>query len=129
MIVPRLSGLDADRDGHAGLALQLAELVLVVACRREQQLDIGAGQPLPAAGERLCAGHAERQRAAPRRQPAGDLAAKPHAARQLVDRHRVLGPVRDADRIVVGQIGAHARQIVVDDGNADRLQVRARTDA
>ena len=119
---------DADRDGHAGLALQRAELVLVVARRREQQLDVGARQALAAAGERLRARHAEGQRAAPRRQPARDLARQPQPARQLVDRHRVPDPVRDADRVVVGQVGADARQIV-HHRHADRLQMRARPDA
>ena len=72
--------------------------------------------------------HAEGQRAASRGQPARDLARQPQPARQLVDRHRVPDPMRDADGVVVGQVGADARQIV-HDVDADRLQVRGRPDA
>ena len=88
---------DADRDGHAGLALQLAELVLVVAGRREQQLDVGAGQPLAAAGEGLARWRRRKSARRARSSASGRSRGRAEPARQLVDRHRVLDPVRDAD--------------------------------
>ena len=115
---------DADRDGHAGLALQLAELVLVVARRREQQLDVGARQPLAAAANACALDTPKVSAPRPVVSQRAISRAKPQPARQLVDRHRVLDAMRDAHGVVVGQVGADAGQ-VVDDIDADRLQVRA----
>ena len=125
MIVPRLSGrTEADRDRHARLALEPAETARIVAARGEQQLQVGARQPLAAAAEHHRGGDAKGQRAAAGRGIAADLAHQPRAARQLVDRDLVLDPMADASREMVGEVGADPRQ-VVHDRNADRLQVPA----
>ena len=54
MMVPRLSGFtDADHAAHARLLVELAELQRMRAARREQQLQVGRGQPLAAVAEHL----------------------------------------------------------------------------
>ena len=129
MMVPRLSGRAIETATvMPGFFSSVAELLLVVAGGREQQLYVGAGEPVAAAAEHLRAGDAEGQRAAPRRHPARDLADEPHAARELVDRDRIADAVGDADGVVIGEVGADAGKIVAH-LDADRFQMRRRADA
>ena len=129
MIVPRLSGrAEAGDDRHAGLALQLADCTLVVAPRREQQLQIGAREPLAAAAEHHRGGDPEGQRAAAGSGVSPDLAHQTRAARQLVDRHLALDPVLHPRREMVGEVGADPRQLV-QHRDPDRAQMLGRADA
>ena len=127
----RAAAVGADRAGddrHARRALEPADRTLVVAARREQELQVGAFEPFAAAAEHHGAGDAEGQRAAARDGIAADLADQPGAARQLVDRGLALDPMGHPRRDMVRQIGADPRQFV-DYRDPDRAQVPGRADA
>src|SRR6516165_6119874 len=113
---------------HAGLLLEAADAVRVVAPGGEQQLQVRARQPFAAAAEHHCGGDAESQRAAAGGGKPADLADEPQAARQLIDRDLVLDPGRDTDREMVGEIGADPWQFV-HHLDADRFQMAGRPDA
>ena len=77
----------ADRAGHAGLALEHAELGVVVAGRREQQLQVGAGEALAAERQKTCAVVTPKVSAPlPVAAKRSDLAGQPQAAGELVGR-------------------------------------------
>ena len=65
------------RDGHAGLALQLALHALPVAGRRERELDIGVRHRRIRAPEAVDMRRTQRQHALAREQPLGDLGGEP----------------------------------------------------
>ena len=100
---------------------------MVVGCRREQYLQIGADTPLAHAGEYARGRYTEGQRPGPEQTPARNLARKPGAATQLIDGNLALHPIGEQRREVIDQIRADARQ-VVQHGNTDRLQVLGRAD-
>ena len=118
----------ADSNGHAPFPLERTESRLGIARRREQQLQVGARETLPAPAKRHGAGHAECESAPAREHPFADFTQKRNTAAQLIDRKRISDPVADPRYIVVLQISTDTGQVMANI-NPDRLQMRRRSDS
>ena len=83
-----------------------------IACRREQQLQIGAGKPFAGTRENLRRSHAEGQRAITNREEARHLFHQAQPTRQLIGAEHILYAMLYARDVMILQIGADARQIL-----------------
>ena len=114
--------------GHAGEAVERAQLAVAVAGRGEDHRAVGLGQARVSPAKGMHQGRRQAQHAGPAQQPFGALGQQPRPADPVVDGLGVAGPHDDARAVVVAQVGAHAGQ-VMRHRHAQALQQPGRADA